>query len=255
MAWETVVGRRLFAAMIGAIGALCLVYAEFAPGLEPVPRALGHPALWTWASGLALIAGALALLVGASARAGALWLALLGFSSTVLLFGPPLIAHTKAYADDAFHTLALGSAALALAVGTTGRPELGDGLARAAGQVARLLFGLCLVGFGVMHFVYFKFTADFVPAFIPLHAFWAAFTGAAQIAAGLAVLSGVLARLALRLSALMYVSWTFLVHLPRVMADPSSHQEWSDIFLVTALGAAALIVSGCVTGTAARRRP
>ena len=55
---------------------------------------------------------------------------------------------------------------------------------------ARTWFGLALVPFGTGHFVYLKFTAALVPAWLPFHTFVAAFTGAAFIAAALGVLSG-----------------------------------------------------------------
>ena len=115
---------------------------------------------------------------------------------------------------------------------------------RRAGLAARLVFGVCTIGHGVMHFVFFKFTADFIPAWIPGHDFWAAATGVAQIAAGVAILSGILGRLAAILTGAMYASWFPLVHIPRVMAHPQSHQEWTSLGIAAALAASALLVAG-----------
>jgi uncharacterized membrane protein YphA (DoxX/SURF4 family) len=254
MAGESAIGRVLFAFAVAAIGALSLTYARFVPSLEPVATAFGQPAPWTWLSAAVLLVGASSLLADRTARVGAVALAALFFLWVALLHGPGLIASVKNQADDALHTLAFAAAALVLAAGVrrpTGGEPRWDRLVARAGVAGRYVFGLCLVGFGVMHFVFFQFTADFIPAWIPWHRFWAAATGVAQIAAGLAVLSGMLARLAADLSALMYGSWAFIVHAPRVFARPTSQSEWTDVFTVAGLCAGSLIIAGAV----ARRRP
>jgi uncharacterized membrane protein YphA (DoxX/SURF4 family) len=107
-----------------------------------------------------------------------------------------------------------------------------------------------------MHFVFFKFTADFIPAWIPGHEVWAAATGIAQIAAGLAILSGVLGRLAAILTGAMYASWAVIVHIPRIMAAPQSHVEVTSIVIASALCASALAVAGLfpLPGTGRRVR-
>ncbi len=249
MDFETAIGRRLFALTIAAFGVQCLIFSEFVPSLEPRLAFLVHPIPWAWVNGVFLTLCAVSLLADRSARTGALLVAGFFFLAVVLLHGPPLIANLKNQADDALHTLALGAAALVLAAGVRLPPSAGRSWDRAVergGVLGRLCFGLCLVGFGVMHFVFFRFTADFIPAWIPQHGFWAAATGVAQIAAGLAVLSGVVARLAATLAAAMYASWVLIVHLPRVMAKPASHSEWTDLFTAAALCAAALLVAGSV---------
>src|SRR6202012_4521095 len=78
----------------------------------------------------------------------------------------------------------------------------------AIARIARLGFGHCLLVFGVSHFVYAKFTASMVPAWLPPSQLaWAYATGAAQIAAGLAMLTGIQARLASILLTVMYAAF------------------------------------------------
>ena len=55
-----------------------------------------------------------------------------------------------------------------------------------------------------------------IPAFIPAHLFWAYFTGAGHIAAGVAILTSVLARLGAILFAAMVSGFVLLLHVPRV---------------------------------------
>ena len=92
---------------------------------------------------------------------------------------------------------------LATFAGLTRRDS--DASARLA-VAARVWFGCCALVFGAVHFVYLKACADFVPKWIPLGGvFWSVVTGAAHIAAGIAILSGIWAQLAARLAALMYI--------------------------------------------------
>ena len=96
-------------------------------------------------------------------------------------------------------------------------------------RVVRPLFGACLIVFGISELVYAGFTAAMVPAWLPPSGlFWAYATGACQIAAGLAVLSGIQARLAAILVTIMYLGFSLLVHLPRVLADPSGAMAWAE---------------------------
>ena len=87
-------------------------------------------------------------------------------------------------------------------------------------------------------------TAPLVPRWLlPSQAFWAYATGLCHIAAGLALLSGVQARLAAILLTVMFVCFTLLVHAPMLLADPSSHWIWSENALNLALIGVAWVVA------------
>lgn len=239
MTYETRIGRWLFAAACVTFGVQCLMFSKFIVALQPMPAGWLPALPWAWVDGGVLIVAGLSLLAERTARAGALVLAGLFAVTVAVMHGPLMVTHLKAIADDSFHVLAIASGALALAA-SVGRWAW----SARAGLAARLVFGVCTIGHGMMHFVFFKFTADFIPAWIPAHDFFAAATGAAQIAAGLAILSGVLGRLAAILTAAMYASWFPIVHIPRVMAHPETHQEWTSLGIVAALTASALLVAG-----------
>jgi uncharacterized membrane protein YphA (DoxX/SURF4 family) len=118
-------------------------------------------------------------------------------------------------------------------------------------RLARLVFGLCLIVFGVSHFVYVKLTASMVPAWLPpSQVVWAYLTGAAQIAAGVAMLSSVQARLAAILLTAMYASFSLLVHIPMLVGAPKSPDNWTENGINLVLTGAAW----CLADTQTRRR-
>jgi uncharacterized membrane protein len=113
------------------------------------------------------------------------------------------------------------------------------------------LFGLCCLVFGISHFVYAKFTASMVPAWLPRRLDLAYLTGAIHVATGVAMLAGFRRRWAAVIEALMMTSFVALVHLPRVAGRPGDRLELTLLFVAITLSSAAWIVA--TSRTVARR--
>ena len=115
-------------------------------------------------------------------------------------------------------------------------------------RLGQRLFGICALLFGGAHFFYMNLTVPLVPKWLPpTQEFWAYATGFGHIAAGVAILTGVQARIAAVLLTAMFASFTPLVHLPMLLADPSSHMNWSENALNLALIGAAWVVADSLT--------
>jgi uncharacterized membrane protein YphA (DoxX/SURF4 family) len=111
-------------------------------------------------------------------------------------------------------------------------------------RVGRRTFGVCALLFGGAHFVYMNLTAPLVPKWLPpTQEFWAYATGVGQIAAGVAILTGIQARLAAILLTAMYVCFTLLVHGPMLLADHSSHMNWTENAINLVLTGVAWVVA------------
>lgn len=241
-------GWRVFGLGVMVMAALCLAWGTFDVG-QAVPKSFpGYTALAYAAALFMLIAGA-AIEWRCSAAWGAAALTVYYALVVVLLMdGRGVLAH---YAEFGSYSNVAEQVAIAAGGLIVYAANAKIDAARAARltRVGQIAFGICALLFGGAHFFYMNLTAPLVPKWLPpSQEFWGYATGVAHIAAGLAILSGVQARLAAILLTIMYASFTPLVHLPMLLADPSNHFIWSENAVNLALTGVAWVVADSLAG-------
>jgi len=236
-------GRYLYGLGVMAIGLASLIFGEFDPG-QPVPA--GFPAR----TALVYVAGAFLVLAAAVVQ----WRRIAAFGAValaayyallviILMNGSILLTQYATYGiyEELAMQLALAAAGMIVFANTA---KIASALAARLTLFARLAFGLCALVWGGAHFVYMNLTAPLVPKWLPpTQEFWGYLTGAAFIAAGLAILTGLQARLAAILLTAMIVTFGVLVNGRILLADTTSHFNWTESALNLALIGAAWVVA------------
>jgi len=85
-----------------------------------------------------------------------------------------------------------------------------------------ILFSITMISFGILHFLYAKDVADYIPAWVPNHMFWAYFAGTALIGSGIAIILKIKLRLIAALLGAMIFTWFIMLHIPKVIAASSA---------------------------------
>lgn len=223
-------GRVLFGLAMIALGGFCL-RGEFFYTWSGVPDGLPARAALSYANGVFLIAAGAGVMIARLVRPAALALAALWLVYTACHV-PGFLGAWRPHLGQIAETSGLVGCALVLAARRPGDPPA---------AIGRLVFGLCLPLYGVVHLLYPDAVAGFIPSWIPARLFWAYFTAGAFIAAGLAVLSGAMIRVATALVAAMFTAWLIVLHLPRLAAAPGDPHEWATVFIALAFTGAAWI--------------
>ena len=230
-------GRLMFALGMAGLGALGLVFGDFAPGLQPPLAFLGSgPELAYALNGLLLIASLALFATPGIAHPAALAVAALWAFWIALGHAPRLW-------DDRGDVVAWVSLAEVAGAAATAWLLSTDHPSPRQALTARIVVGLMLVWFGVVHLQYRGAVAGMIPDWMPARDLWPWVTGAANIAAGLSLVTGVLGRLGGALVGLMFASWIFLVHVPRLLGAPASREEWTALALNPVLVGCAWAVS------------
>lgn len=114
-------------------------------------------------------------------------------------------------------------------------------------RIIQTIFAVPWLIFGAQHFMFVDFVAALVPAFFPARWFWAYFTGAAMVAAGVSLIVNIKARLAAALLGAMLMGFILLIHIPKLASGDLSAMALTRFFQDAAIAAAAFMLAGALS--------
>lgn len=238
-------GHILFGIGVAGFALLSLIYGNFGAVIEALPG----PKACTYALGAVLLTASAGLFLVRTAPASAITVGVYAAVWAVAAARPillqPLVVGSWYNSSEAVSML-VGVWILYTFWHRDRRTAMTGDRAR---RVAGALFGAACVVFGVAHFAYASYTEPFVPTWLPGPMTLVYVTGACHVAAGVALLIGVLPRLAATLEATMITLFGVLVWLPSFFAQPapkwagSLQNQWSETFMNVLLAGTAWLVA------------
>jgi uncharacterized membrane protein len=250
-------GHAAFAAMMVALGIMGLITGAFAPIWQPAPQEFPAREALVYVCACISLACGIGVFWRRTAAAAArvllvyflLWWLLFRMSRVLVA---PLSQESWSGAGETAVIVAAAWVCYAwFATDWDRQQRLGFAVGENGLRIARAFYGLSMIPFGIAHFVYAKETASLVPAWLPLHLAWAYITGSAFIAAGLAIIVGISARLAAVLSAWQIGLFTLLVWLPIMANGAKGIFEWSETIISLTLTVSAWVVADSYRSTPA----
>jgi uncharacterized membrane protein YphA (DoxX/SURF4 family) len=210
------------AILLGVIG---LVWDDFAAVWQPVPEGVSHRGALAYAAAILFLCAGVAVQPMKTRAWGALALGVLYVPYALLwlrrVIGfPERIGTWSGFGEQ----LALVTAGLMAYEQFAGSEKAWS---RTVALVCRVLFGLCFVSLALVHFGALKETAELVPKWMPGgQKFWAIATGVFHLMAGVAIGSGVQAKLAAGLLTTMIAIFGLFIWAPALAGSPRDHFVW-----------------------------
>jgi len=237
MGWR----RIVFGASGVLFGVIALLWHD-ADTWQELHRILSLPFGVVIGGGLmvAQIVGAIGMQIPHATRAASVVLGVVYLVFSLVCI-PGIVAAPNVYAQygSFFEQFCILCGAIALYAAT----EVNAGRTLAFGRAARLGLGVSAISFAAAQVVYLRFTASLVPKWIPPNQmFWAILTTIAFALAAIAILINLRARLAMDLMGIMVALFGVLVWVPRLIAHPETHLNWSEAALTFLIAGASWIV-------------
>jgi uncharacterized membrane protein YphA (DoxX/SURF4 family) len=237
------------------------LWGDFDASHQPIQAFRDHipgVSILAYITAIWMIAGGAAVLWRRSARAGGAALAIIYFVFAIfwlprlytaphyLGFRIPVVIGVSAGVGIELIAFAGGVLVYAsLATGSSSWPR--------TILIARWIFGLCAINFGLNHVDAVAENLVYVPKWMPLgREFWVVLTGICFVLAGLAILSGIQDVLSARLLALMFLAFNVFALPPFIFANPKDHAAWGgNAFNLALVGATWIFADSIAT----RQRP
>lgn len=241
-------GHAVFAVTMIALGILGLIKGDFTQVFAPVPKSMPAREALAYAVAVLCVAGGAGLLWQRCATNAARMLLVLIVFWTLLckarfIVLAPLEEGTYQSIGENAVIIAGVWVLYAWFAADWDRRRLAFAVGDSGLRIARVMYALAMIAFGLSHFFYLQMTAPLVPGWLPWHVFWAYFTGVTYLLAGAAMLVGRYAGLAAALSTLQMGLFTVLVWVPMMMDGSMDAGKWGEFVVSWTLTASAWVVA------------
>jgi uncharacterized membrane protein len=230
-------GRVAYGVGAAGLGGLILLSGKLSSAFQPVAPWVPFRQWLAYVSGAVLLASGLTLIAWKTTRLAALALTI-NFSVWLLLLNlPNTLAHPTAV--GAWEGCGLN---ITVVAGGWILLRVERLLGESGVKLARRLYAVGLPLIALAHFLNARGATEYVPAWLPLRIGWVYLTGAGHLAAGVAILFGVLPELAALLEAGQITTFVILTHVPSVYHTPGDRVQWAMLFYAVSIAASAWLV-------------
>jgi hypothetical protein len=242
-------GRIIFSIAMVFFGVEFFIFVSSMNGPLPGPPWSRGVLSLDWLACVGFVVAGVSIATGKMARSVAMVLGVVLLLYGLLRYLPALVTrlHDPGPWTVLFEILAMvgGAWVLAASFPADGRgSESWENALWRLADVGRFLIAISLVVFAVQHFMYARFVATLIPAWIPARLFWAYFTGLAFVAASLAIATKRMLGMAAMLLGTMFLLWVVLLHIPRVAGAIRNGDEVTSLFVAVAMCGLSFTLAG-----------
>jgi uncharacterized membrane protein len=234
MLYSARIATIFFAVALIGWGIIHFLVGDFIVGRAPAwPESVPGKIVWAYASGLLLIVTAAAIIYPTRSIVAGRVGSVAGLLILIWAGGRNLI-HVVLNLDYGFMLTNLGKSI------TIGSGVLLISLRDKKKWVftfSSICIGIFFLIGGIQHFIFIDFVKTLVPRWIPGDVFWSYVAGVGLLASGIALVTGVLRKLAALIASWMVFVWFLILHIPRGFGETASYNEWIAIFESLAVSA------------------
>jgi len=241
-------GRLFYAIAVSLIGIQFIIYSDFSSSLFPLSFPFMGRNLIMRSFGIITFLCGFAMGIEKYIAQASIILASLLTIVLLLVHVPGIFAHPRdGWAlTAAFELLALIAGALMFPANYSFN-KLNRTPANSWMKVAKwglILFAVSLAAVGIQYFVDGEDFASVVPSWIPMENIVTYGIGFIFLAFALIFFTGWRLLLGAGLLSLLFLALIFIVHTPRIVENPRSHDDWTNGFLALAMSGIGMIVGG-----------
>ncbi len=111
-------------------------------------------------------------------------------------------------------------------------------------KIARYVFAIAFLCFGIQHFMYTAFILTLIPAWIPFPNFWEILIKITFIATSLSLIFNIQTRLTSALAGIMFLMWVIFLHIPLVASNSHTETQWTSLFIAIAMCGICFMIAG-----------